>query len=92
MVFVAGAGVATRTFGGVAADASVNGVEAGAAGFWAMTGCGGVDAGGGDSSFCFLPHLRPFGGGVGLVSFSFFARAGAVGGVPMAIACSTRTN
>ena len=88
---MAGGGVATGTFGGVAADASVNGVEAGAAGFWAITGCVGVDAGGGDSDFCFLP-LLPFGGGVGLASFSFFARTGAVGGVPMGIACSTRTN
>src|SRR5438046_9453609 len=75
-------------FGGVAADATVNGVAFGALGFWAITGAG-VTAGGGDSSFCFLPHLLPFGSGVGLASFSFFAMTG---GVPMGIACSTRTN
>src|SRR6059058_6034135 len=75
-------------FGGVAADATVNGVAFGALGFWAITGAG-VITGGGDSSFCFLPHLLPFGGGVGLASFSFFATTG---GVPMGIACSTRTN
>src|SRR6266436_4312399 len=63
----AGAGVATETPGGVAADATVNGVALGALGFWAITGAG-VIAGGGDSSFCFLPHLLPFGGGVGLAS------------------------
>ena len=87
-----GGDVATGAFGGVAADASVNGVEAGRLGFCAITGCAGVDAGGGDSSFCFLPHLLPFGGGVGLATFSFFAMTGAAGGVRMAIACSTRTN
>src|SRR5882762_5128583 len=78
-------------FGGVAADATVNGVALGAFGFCAITGAG-VIAGGGDSSFCFLPHLLPFGGGVGLASFSFFAMTGPAGGAPMAIACSTRTN
>jgi hypothetical protein len=70
----------------------VNGVALGALGFCAITGCAGVIAGGGDSSFCFLPHLLPFGGGVALASFSFFAMTGAMGGVPMGIACSTRTN
>src|SRR5438552_15319131 len=78
-------------FGGVAADATVNGVAFGALGFWAITGAG-VTAGGGDSSFCFLPHLLPFGGGVGLASFSFLATTRPVGGVPRGIACSTRTN
>jgi hypothetical protein len=89
--FAGGAGVATGTFGGVAADAIVNGVEVGTLGFCAIAGCAGVDTGGGDSSFCFLFRL-PFGGGVGLASFSFFAMTGAVGGVPIAIACSTRTS
>ena len=91
-IFAAGAGVATESFGGVAADASVKGVAAGAMGFCATIGKAGVDAGGGDSSFCFLPHLLPFGGGVGIASFSFFAMTGPAGGVRMAIACSTRTN
>src|SRR5438093_11189862 len=78
-------------FGGVAADATVNGVAFGALGFWAITGAG-VTAGGGDSSFCFLPHLLPFGGGVGLASFSFLATTWPAGAVPIGIPCSPHTN
>src|SRR5215470_17734271 len=89
---MAGAGVAACTLGGVAAAARVKGVELGTFDFCATTACAGVDTGGGDSSFCFLPHLLPFGGGVGMASFSFFAMTGAAGGVRMAMACSTRTN
>src|SRR5207248_4577462 len=83
--------VAAGMFADLAPDATVNGVAFGALGFWAIIGAG-VIAGGGDSSFCFLPHLLPFGGGVGLASFSFFATTRPVGGVPRGIACSTRTN
>src|SRR4029453_18251342 len=62
-----GAGVVTGRFsalGGASADATVIGVAAGPGLVWATTGCAGVDAGAGDSVFCFLPFL-PFGNGVG---------------------------
>jgi hypothetical protein len=68
------------------------GVGLGALGFCATTGCAGVAAGGGDSSFCFFDAFLPFGKGVALANLPFFANKGDGENTWTGLACSTRTN